>query len=31
MTIGRPVMSWLFQRYLHNLRRYTENNRSVQT
>jgi carbon monoxide dehydrogenase subunit G len=29
MTIGRPVMSWLFQRYLHNLRRYTENNRSV--
>ncbi|MDY6997269.1 MAG: SRPBCC family protein [Actinomycetota bacterium] len=21
---GRPVMGWLFQRFLHNLRRYTE-------
>ncbi|MDF2823570.1 MAG: hypothetical protein K0R68_978 [Mycobacterium sp.] len=24
MTLGRPVMSWLFQRFLHNLRRYTD-------
>lgn len=24
MTLARPVMSWLFQRFLHNLRRYTE-------
>lgn len=23
MTMGRPVMAWLFQRFLHNLRRYT--------
>ncbi len=22
MTIGQPVMGWLFQRFLHNLRRY---------
>jgi hypothetical protein len=22
MTIGAPVMGWLFQRFLHNLRRY---------
>jgi hypothetical protein len=22
MTLGRPVMAWLFQRFLHNLRRY---------
>jgi carbon monoxide dehydrogenase subunit G len=22
MTIGRPVMGWMFQRFLHNLRRY---------
>lgn len=22
MTLGRPVMGWLFQRFLHNLRRY---------
>jgi hypothetical protein len=21
---GQPVMSWLFQRFLHNLRRYTD-------
>ncbi|BBX93010.1 SRPBCC family protein [Mycolicibacterium boenickei] len=24
MTMGRPVMAWLFQRFLHNLRRYTD-------
>lgn len=24
MTLGRPVMAWLFQRFLHNLRRYTD-------
>lgn len=24
MTAGRPVMGWLFQRFLHNLRRYTD-------
>lgn len=24
MTLSRPVMSWLFQRFLHNLRRYTD-------
>ena len=24
MTLGRPVMRWLFQRFLHNLRRYTD-------
>ncbi|OKH73872.1 SRPBCC family protein [Mycolicibacterium sp.] len=24
MTLGQPVMSWLFQRFLHNLRRYTD-------
>lgn len=24
MTLGRPVMGWLFQRFLHNLRRYTD-------
>ena len=24
MSIGRPVMAWLFQRFLHNLRRYTD-------
>lgn len=23
MTMGRPVMAWLFQRFLHNLRRYS--------
>lgn len=23
MTLGQPVMAWLFQRFLHNLRRYT--------
>ncbi|NKZ09662.1 SRPBCC family protein [Mycolicibacterium septicum DSM 44393] len=23
MTMGQPVMAWLFQRFLHNLRRYT--------
>jgi hypothetical protein len=22
MTLGRPLMAWLFQRFLHNLRRY---------
>ena len=22
MTLGQPVMAWLFQRFLHNLRRY---------
>ena len=21
---GRPIMGWLFQRFLHNLRRYTD-------
>ncbi len=21
---GRPVMGWMFQRFLHNLRRYTD-------
>lgn len=24
MSLGRPVMAWLFQRFLHNLRRYTD-------
>ncbi|WP_199253381.1 SRPBCC family protein [Mycolicibacterium mengxianglii] len=24
MRLGRPVMGWLFQRFLHNLRRYTD-------
>ncbi|CDO11230.1 SRPBCC family protein [Mycolicibacterium cosmeticum] len=24
MTVGRPVMAWMFQRFLHNLRRYTD-------
>lgn len=24
MTLGKPVMAWLFQRFLHNLRRYTD-------
>jgi len=24
MTLGQPVMAWLFQRFLHNLRRYTD-------
>lgn len=24
MTVGQPVMGWLFQRFLHNLRRYTD-------
>lgn len=24
MSLGRPVMGWLFQRFLHNLRRYTD-------
>jgi hypothetical protein len=24
MTVSRPVMAWLFQRFLHNLRRYTD-------
>lgn len=24
MTLGRPVMAWVFQRFLHNLRRYTD-------
>lgn len=24
MNMGQPVMGWLFQRFLHNLRRYTD-------
>jgi hypothetical protein len=24
MMLGQPVMAWLFQRFLHNLRRYTD-------
>ncbi|OBG89754.1 polyketide cyclase [Mycobacterium sp. NS-7484] len=24
MMLGRPVMAWMFQRFLHNLRRYTD-------
>jgi carbon monoxide dehydrogenase subunit G len=24
MSLGRPVMSWMFQRFLYNLRSYTE-------
>ncbi|CAN5249100.1 SRPBCC family protein [soil metagenome] len=24
MTLGKPVMAWMFQRFLHNLRRYTD-------
>ena len=24
LFIGRPVMGWMFQRFLHNLRRYTD-------
>ena len=23
MTLGRPVMSWLFQKFLYNLRDYS--------
>lgn len=23
LSAGRPVMGWMFQRFLHNLRRYT--------
>ena len=23
MTVGRPVMSWLFQKFLYNLRDYS--------
>ena len=23
MTLGQPVMAWMFQRFLHNLRRYS--------
>ncbi|AQA05747.1 MxaD family protein [Mycobacterium sp. MS1601] len=30
MFLGRPVMGWLFQRFLHNLRRYTDAIKSVQ-
>lgn len=29
MTLGQPVMSWLFQRFLHNLRRYTDERYAV--
>jgi hypothetical protein len=24
MTVGKPVMAWLFQRFLHNRRRYSD-------
>jgi carbon monoxide dehydrogenase subunit G len=24
MLVGRPVLAWMFQRFLHNLRRYTD-------
>ena len=24
MLMGKPVMGWLFQRFLHNLRRYSD-------
>jgi carbon monoxide dehydrogenase subunit G len=24
MSLGRPVMAWMFQRFLHNLRSYTD-------
>ena len=24
MTVGQPVMAWMFQRFLHNLRRYCD-------
>ncbi|MGV9798676.1 SRPBCC family protein [Mycobacterium sp. NPDC003449] len=30
MTLGQPVMAWLFQRFLHNLRRYTDERYPVQ-
>lgn len=29
LALGRPVMGWLFQRFLHNLRRYTDARYSV--
>lgn len=29
MALGRPIMGWLFQRFLHNLRRYTDTRFSV--
>jgi len=29
MQLGRPVMGWLFQRFLYNLRRYTDNRFAV--
>lgn len=29
MMLGRPVLGWLFQRFLHNLRRYTDERFSV--
>lgn len=29
MALGRPVMGWMFQRFLHNLRRYTDARYSV--
>ena len=30
MSLGRPVMGWLFQRFLHNLRGYTDARYAVQ-
>ncbi len=29
LTLGGPVMGWMFQRFLHNLRRYTDARYSV--
>ncbi len=29
MTLGKPVMGWLFQRFLYNLRRYTDDRFAV--
>ena len=31
MLVGQPVMAWLFQRFLHNLRRYTDTRFATKT
>jgi hypothetical protein len=29
MSLGRPVMAWMFQKFLHNLRGYTNSRFAV--